>query len=725
MKHKLYSILFGLFIIATAVWLVATPNPYIRFWLTSMDNFIYDQRLKYKLNTKSPAHYSSPVVIIDIDEKSFVEQGDWPWPRAKFAQLVNTLDELGAKVIAFTIVFSDKTDASATTYLQKVQAQKSQDKETIQVLNRLVYLHEGDDLFVKAVAKSQVVLGMIFNQTSKYTKGLLPSPAAQINDPIILKQLVVPSFSSYFANYASLSQAAGHTGFVTGIVDQDGIIRRAPLLALYKDGIYFSLALEAVKLYQQIATIDIEFVPIGDKEVVNKLILDGKRIYTDESGSILIPYQGYMGYFPYYSASDILNHRISKEKIEGKLVFVGTSVMGLSDRRPTPFMSLFPNVEIQANIAQSLLGNFTPYTPNWGKGVEIGLIILLGSILAVILPFLRVLPIVATLIITVFGVLFTYIWFWDTKSIIFSISVPIITIFLLTIINLILGFLFESWRRETIFKTLTKYVPLEYAKKVTEYPHQASFEGEERLVTILFTDIRHFTKISESLDDMKLKDFLNQLFTPLTEIIISQQGTIDKYVGDMIMAYWGAPKEDALHVQHALDAALAMQEKTESLQESFKKFNLPSIRIGIGINTGKVNAGEVGTDIRRSYTIIGDSVNMASRLEELSKFYRAKIVVGEKTYYSSDDYVFRYLDRVAVKGKKKPSHIYELLCRKDNAPQELIVELNSYREALYYYDHQEWKKAYQKFMALIEKYPNVKIYSILLDRIKGFLFTET
>ncbi|MBA3661899.1 MAG: adenylate/guanylate cyclase domain-containing protein [Gammaproteobacteria bacterium] len=722
MLQKLYAIFLGLIVVGLSVWMVATPNKIVHQWIRGVDNFIYDQRLISLIAHKSPKGKTTAIAILDIDNKSLVEQGAWPWPRAKFAELINNLHEQGASVIASTIVFSEKSDTTATEYLKKLPSKNIEDAELVTALDRLIYLHEGDELLAEAAAKSNVILGVIFDQSANYFKGLLPPPEIEIANAADLDKLVIPTMTAYLANYPELSLAAKQTGFVTGIVDNDGIIRRAPLLATYKNGIYFSLALQAVRNYQHITSVAAEFVSIGNKQVINKITLDKKNIYTDASGTIIIPYQGYAKFFPYYSATDVLNHRIPPNTLKGKIIFIGTSLPGLSDLRPTPFESLFPNVEIQANIANALLGNFIPHTPSWSKGAEIGLIILFGVLLAIVLPFMRAVSLAITLIVVIPFLIYAHFWLWSTKGLIFSFSIPLLTVLLLVTINLISGFLFESRRLDFLFKTFSKYVPPEYAKKISEHQDHLGFEGEARTVTILFTDIRHFTNIAENLDDMELKNFLNQLFTPLTEIILKHKGTIDKYVGDMIMAYWGAPGEDPLHKQHALESALAMQEKTHSLQAKFKQLNLPVVRIGIGINTGEVNIGEIGTDIRRSYTVIGDAVNLASRLEELSKKYRVKAIVGENTYADSDNlFLFRFLDRITVKGKRKPINIYELICQKDQAAEALIEELKKHEEALDYYYTQEWEVAFSLFSKLVEHYPHVKVYSIFLSRIREYL----
>lgn len=717
-------ILIGFLIVGISVWMVATPNKFVNDFITSFDNFMYDARLKMKASSKNPQQKStSPIIIVDIDERSLAEQGTWPWPRAKFAELVTKLRQEGVSTIAFSIVFSKTSEEVATNYLAKMKAQKSNQVELMQVLNRIIYLYEGDNLLADAVKDHDVVLGIMFNQFPTYSIGLIPPPQFELTKAD-LNDVLIPAFSGYSANFPSLQNSAQHAGFVLGIADQDGIIRHSPLLVTYKEGIYPSLALEATKIFLHLSQIKIHFVPIGKTLAVDKIILGDKIINTDASGAISIPYQGRAHFFQHVSATDVLKNRIPSEMLKGKLVFVGTSVGGLGDLHPTPIASVFPGVEIQANIAAALMGNTVPYTPSWSKGAEMGLIILIGCILSVILPYFRALPL-TLMFLALMGILFfSYIWLWEVQGLIFSFSIPIIAVFVLVTMNFIYGFFFASRQREILFKTFLKYVPKEYAKQVSESPPHVEHMIETRVVTILFSDIRHFTDITEKSSVNDITNLLNRFFNPMTEIITKHQGTVDKYIGDMIMAFWGAPLEDPLQKSHTLDAALEMQKKAGELRVEFAKLNLPPIKIGIGINTGEVNLGEIGSEIRRSYTVIGDAVNLASRLESLTKYYLAKIIVGENTYAdNANNYIFRHLDKVTVKGKQTPIEIYELICKKEDATPQLLAELEQYNKASAFYYSRQWLKAYEYFFALTQAYPSVKIYSIYLKRAEKFLIT--
>ena len=715
---RTYAFLTNFLLVACAIWVLATPNQFIRSWVTAIDNFIYDAHLN--LWSKKQKIDNTPIAIIDIDNKSLLEQGAWPWPKAKFVQLVQQIQMQNAAIIAFTFIFSESKPDIATNYLKKILTHKSHDTELINVLNELIYQYEGKELFADVIGKNNVVLGLMFNQSSEFKRGALPAPAMIVSDSGNLNNLLIPSFNGYIANLPILQENAKSVGFVTGIEDSDGIIRRSPLLAVYKSGIYLSLALQATKSFFHYPKIEIQFTTIGNNQAVSQVILGNKNIHTDNSGAILIPYLN-SNVFPHYSATDLLNQRLPKNLLSNKLVFIGISIPGLGDLHPTPLSSLSPSVDIQANIASAIMNDFVLYTPYWSKGVEITLTILLGILLAVILPFLRAIALAITLIVLIGTTFYVDNWLWN-KGLIFSFSVPLLMIIGLITMNLIYGFLFESRQHDKLYKQFSEYVPSEYAKQLSEKYDENELTTEICLITVMFIDIRHFTSMAETLNVIQVKELLTKFFTPLTEIIVKYNGTVDKYVGDMIVAFWKIKADDFSQDQLPLEAALAIQDKIKELKLDLIEYNLPIIEAGIGINTGEVILGEIGSHLRRSFTVLGDTVNLGSRIQDLTKFYKAKIIIGENTYFRiRDKFIFRHLDKVIVKGKQTPTEVYQLICKKEIATPELLRELSLHELALTHYYKQEWASAYKMFSSLTRTFPKVKIYYIYLNRIKEFM----
>lgn len=269
-----------------------------------------------------------------------------------------------------------------------------------------------------------------------------------------------------------------------------------------------------------------------------------------------------------------------------------------------------------------------------------------------------------------------------------------------------------------------QYVPPAHIDRMMNDPSAYQFEGEQKELTVLFSDIRSFTNISESLSAAELKAFLNNYFTPITKIIFDNEGTIDKYVGDMVMAFWGAPVDDKKHAYHAVLTALKMQQMTQQLRQEFSAKGWPAVEIGVGLNTGPMNVGDMGSSYRRAYTVLGDAVNLGSRLESITKFYGAKILIGEHTHAQAPEFVYRYVDRIQVKGKNEPVRVYEPLCLKTELTPELEHELSQYEKAHQLYMQQQWQAASGAYQQLIADYPEQKLYQVYKDRIADLSTTD-
>jgi adenylate cyclase len=282
------------------------------------------------------------------------------------------------------------------------------------------------------------------------------------------------------------------------------------------------------------------------------------------------------------------------------------------------------------------------------------------------------------------------------------------------------GYLFETRRRERLKEMFGQYVPEKHIDEMLRSKDNYGLLGEDRDMTVLFADIRNFTTISESLSASQLKEVLNEFFTPMTEIIFRHRGTIDKYIGDLIMAFWGAPLKDRRHAKHAINAALDMQKMVEKIQAVFAEKNWPDIQIGIGLNSGVMSVGDMGSKFRRNYTVLGDAVNLGSRIESLTKYYDAKVMVSETTQHNQKNFVFRELDRVRVKGKQKGIKIYEVICKTEEASAELLQELEKHHTALEHYYNQRWDEAYQLFTELSLSHSHHKLYALYLHRITEF-----
>jgi adenylate cyclase len=674
-----------------------------------LDDMSYDVQLRTGLT--KPKNKDSAVVIVDIDDKSLKEQGRWPWPRNKLADLITKIQNLGAVVIALDITFPEPEPNMAASVLAKLPANTA----ATDLLQKLLPDFDYDQMLAQSFQRGDTILGMTFHDFPNTVTGAPLTPIMTLK-PSEARLLSLPSMEGYTNNIPLLNRAAKSTGFINAFADSDGIIRHSTLLMRYKNGIYPSLALEAARDYL-LSDIKLDLFQTDNLIVINAIQLGKQIIPTDIGGRVLIPFRGPAGSFPYISATDILNNKLAAGALTNKLVFLGTSAFGLGDLQTTAVGTAYPGVEIHANIAEGILTNHFPYQPTWLLGAQLVFIIILGLLLTVLFAFLSARWLVFFAITIPILFIMTNSWIFDKTAIVVSTAIPIALTISLAAINMGLGYLLESRRRGHLKNIFGQYLAPAYIEELLKHSNKSSsLAGESREMTVLFSDIRNFTTLSEKMAAAEIKTALNLFFTPMTKIIFDCHGTIDKYVGDMIMAFWGAPLVDPDHAKHAITAALAMQTKVKELRPIFIERGLPELNIGIGLNTGLMNVGDMGSEFRRAYTVIGDTVNLASRLEALTKYYGVGIIVGEQTQANQPDFIFRKLDYVRVKGKEVAVTIYEPLCTRQEATPELLKEVALYEQALSCYFNRQWQMAIDLFKSLVEKYPQSRLYSIYLER---------
>lgn len=682
-----------------------------------LDSAAYDLRMRAL--TPDTAPDDPRIVILDIDEKSLREEGHWPWPRRKVATLIDRVFEHEAAVIGFDVVFAEPdlnplletADILATT-------DNGQDATIIANLETFGEAFDPDAGFAAALSHGVSVLGYTFSDKAAQPVGMLP-PALGQADEFGLSETAVFERGSYIGNLSVLQQSAISGGFFSLEPDSDGIIRRVPLLARYEGMVYPALALEVARQYLGGPPLTFGIERIGDEDIIESISFAGMiEIPTNERGEVLVPFRSRFGGFPRVSATDVLQSTADTSIFRDAIVLVGTSAAGLVDLRAAPVLSIYPGIEIHANIIGAILDESFPYEPGWAKGVDLTIMTLLGLILSFLFPRLGAMALLLTSagIVTIY--IAAYVGVWHYQGLNVSVTIPVLMVMLLSTVNMTYGFLIERRGRESLKDMFGQYVPPAVVDQISNAPERShGFDGESRELTVLFSDIRDFTSISERLEANELKRMLNFYFTEMTGIIFDHQGTIDKYVGDMVMAFWGAPLRDDEHRAHAVAAALAMRDQLERLQPELEKRNWPAIRIGIGLNSGTMNVGDMGSTFRRSYTVLGDAVNLGSRLEGLSKFYGVEIVVSEFTQSGQDQFLFRELDLVRVKGKEQAVRIYEPLGLKDQLPEALHEEVEAYHEALSHYYGRRWSEASARFDALSAQVPQSKLYRLYQERI--------
>lgn len=699
LKEKIIPLFIGLSLVALLSFVLYWNPPLVQKTALFLDNSFYDLKLRYAYK---PLESTSPVVIVDIDDKSLAAEGRWPWTRKKFAELVAKLHELNASVVASDIFFSEPEKNLVEEIITGLQKQgRSPPPE----LKRLEPFFDYDEMLAKTLEKKKNVLAFTLTRSGA-SHGFLPPAALPFP-----KGLSFPNYPHYLSNIALLQKAAQGGGAINATPDADGVIRFSPLLLRHNDGFYPSLSFQAVMLHlsENQPHLITHSYPEG-------LVLEGIRlgklsIPVNPAGQILVPFRGPPYSFPYVSATDLLHGHVSSKQIANQVVFIGTSATGMGDLPPTAIAPIFPGVEIHASIAASILDQYFPYRPAWGRGVSLALILFLGTFCACCFPFLGSLANTLIFFFLSCGIFFWDLWIWKTKAISFSAITPIASIFLLYLFNEIFGYSIEAKKKKEIKSMFGQYISPQYLDTMLKKGKDFDLMGENKELTALFSDIRNFTSLSEKFTAPQLKEFLNKYFTPMTQVLFDHRGTIDKYVGDMIMAFWGAPLPDQEHARHAIDAALAMQRKLQEL-------NL-GIHIGIGVNTGMMNVGDMGSKFRRAYTVLGDAVNLASRLEGLTKKYGVKIFVGEETKKKVEEhFTFKKIDKVQVKGKEKAIEIYEPLCKVEEATESLRSEAVQHEQALEAYWKRDWDRASHLFEQLASHNP--ALYSVYQERIEAF-----
>jgi len=648
---------------------------------------------------------SDSVVIIDIDEKSLKTLGQWPWSRDVLSKILYNLNDAKVAIIGFDIVFAEEDRTSPHKIFKKLDIQKEN-------------LPNFDLEFAQAIANTPTILGYQFEFADKEFI-LKSAPAIQtifIEKNKNIEENFLIKAKGTILNIPILQDSSYSSGFFNNIPDDSGIIRSVPLIISYDDEIYPSLALEALRIGLGIKRVTINY----DENGVRNLQLGDFIVPTDRYGRLLINFRGKEKSFKYISALDIYNNSFNKEEIENKIALVGTSAAALMDLRATPFESVFPGVEVHANAIDNIISQDFIYRASWMDGANIVIIFILTFFTFFII---KKIPIWLTPIFTIsflFISLYYIYYLMFNTGIILNILFPIFSIILSGIISLIIGYFYEIKKKEEIKNKFASKVSKDVMEELLKNIDDNSLKAQNKEVTIFFSDIRGFTNISEKINKPELLiKYLNQYMTPMSEVITKNKGTIDKYIGDAIMAYWNAPFDIENHADKAVTSAIEQLNELKELNKNLEITNQPLIAIGIGITTGIATVGEIGSIGRSDYTIIGDSVNLGSRIESLCKFYDVSLIISEDTKEKlTKDYIFRYLDYVKVKGKENPIKLWEVLV---DSNDEIKEELNIYHEAIALFTNKKIKEAFILFQELNKNYKSKKIYDIYIQRCENFI----
>lgn len=655
---------------------LADPVPIVRLRLLGFDTF----------QLMAPRTYDPdlPVRIVDIDDASLERIGQWPWPRSIMAELTRKLAESGAAVIGYDVIMPEP-DRPVADSIKRLPRSSAVD----QVLAMLEQLPSGDEALAAAIAEAPVVLGFI----GADRKGALPLQLAGFafagDDP----SQFVPAFPGAVASLPMLQEKAKGSGSLNWVPEHDQIIRRLPLLVRVADKIYPSLAAESIRVAQGASTMVVKSSgasgeeAFGSKTGVVAVRVGAMEIPTDGNGQVWIHFTP-ADRRRFVSAADVLEGKVDPSEIEGRIVLIGTSAAGLFDLRTTPLDAAVPGVEVHAQaIEQIVLGSHLR-RPDFATGAELVVIVLFGALLATVVyatgALLSAFVGIAALAIAVGSSWLAYRGFGWLIDPVF----PAISLIFLYISTTVYLYLRTEGERRRVRNAFSHYMAPALVAELAANPSKLKLGGEMRLVTLMFCDVRGFTSISEGLDAEQVTRFLNRLLTPLSECIMNARGTIDKYMGDAIMAFWNAPLDDPDHALNACRSALAMLDCVERLNREWAeeaaaegRVHTP-VRIGIGINTALCCVGNLGSEHRFDYSVVGDGVNIASRLEGRSKEYGIPIIVGEATAAVVPQLGLLEVDYVSVHGRSEALHVFGLLGGEEWKVDPANRELQSLHDAM-------------------------------------------
>ncbi len=672
---------------------------------------------------------SGKIALVTIDEKSLDELGRWPWPRIRVAQLLDALVKAEAKVVGFDIVWAEPDENAELKNLsalkQKLAKQKLLNRDLENYFSEAIKKADSDRILAESLGYSRrAILGYFFHFALKDGSGSEKKTPQKDLPALSSFNLVkftseeaakVPLFEAEYAevNIPVISEAAEGAGYFNIFPDRDGTVRWIPLTIKYQDRYYCALSLAVLQKFMDNAPLALRIAEFG----VEQMRLGNLLIPTNEEGRLLINYRGPQKTFPHYSATDVIHGRVPEKAFRGKIVLVGATAIGIYDMRVTPFEHVFPGLEIHANVIDSILQRQFLYRPNWITLLDILAIVVIGVILGLFLPQVKALwgALIGGLFF--FSILVLGKFLFEAQGVWMNNTYPLLNLVLVYLGVTGYRYMTEEMEKKRVRGAFQHYLSASVVEEMLKNPEKLKLGGEKKDLTVLFSDIRGFTSISERMTPEALVKLLNEYLTRMTDIVFKYDGLLDKYMGDAIMAVWGAPLDQPDHARRACHTALDMVQELRKLQKKWTAEGLPLLNIGIGVNAGPMVVGNMGSDRRFDYTVLGDSVNLGSRLEELNKIYGTNIIISEMTYGRiGGEFLARELDSVRVKGKDQPVKIYELLAHKTKVPPEQEALATDFQVALIEYRKGNWEKTRETLQAILAKFPQDGPAKLYLER---------
>jgi adenylate cyclase len=633
-----------------------------------------------------------PVVIVDIDEASLKAIGQWPWPRTTVADLIKQITELGAVAIGFDIIFAEPDRMSPAI------AERSFRGIDTETRAKLDSLPSNDDALAEAIKQSRVVVG----QTGAATPEVRTAGDAALQTGFAVRgpdaRPFLVTFAGLLRNVPVIEQAAAGRGLFSINPENDGIIRRVPVIMTAQGSLVPSLSMEMLRVVTGSSAILVRV----DEAGVQSVAVPGLEVPTDRNGQFWVHFNHHDPE-RYVSAKDVLQGNVAADRLAGKLVLIGTSAIGLLDLKTTPLDAAIPGVEVHAQILESVLSKSSLVNPNYAIGAELAIAVLFGLAIIIAAPMLPASIVIVLGGCLIAGLIGLSLYLFVEHNLLIDFTYPLISSWLIYLVLTFVNYFREQKQRRQIRSAFGYYLSPHMVEQLARSPEKLVLGGEERRMTILFSDVRGFTTISEHYKDdpQGLTRLMNRFLTPLTNAIIERKGTIDKYIGDAIMAFWNAPVDDDQQEANACEAALEMLSRAETLNGELKReaeanggIYMP-LRIGIGLNTGPCVVGNMGSDFRFNYSVLGDTVNLASRLESRTKDYRIPVVIGSRTAEGAQQkFAVMEIDLIKVKGKKQPEAVFTVLGRSEVEADPRCKELREVNaQMLERFRKQEWDGA--------------------------------
>ncbi len=663
----------------------------IRIWDPQLVEIVRLKTFDFYQTLKPRPYQKLPVAIVDIDEKSLSELGQWPWPRSTIASILDNIARAGGVAVAFDIVFAEPDRLSPDRYGQSIPGLSPE------AMRELSALPNHDRIMSDVMRRMRVIVGQAGRSEVVETgrPGQSQTPVALLGpDPTRF----LLDYPRLLRNIEILEDAAAGRGLFSIYPDRDSIVRRAALVAIADGKIHPALSVELLR----VATGQNAFAVKADEAGVKGLVVGGVEVPTDRNGRIWIHYTPSLP-SRFISASDLANGTFDPASVQNHLLLFGTTATGLLDLKATPVDPAMPGVEVHAQILETILGQSYLTRPNYALGAEVVIAALLSLLVITLVPILGALPVLALGLLLATGWVGTSWYLFADQKLLLDAFYPLFTSISVFMLLVFINYRREEIQRQEIRSAFSQYLAPDYVERIARNPESLALGGETRRMTVLFSDVRNFTRISESFkgNPQGLTSLMNRFLTPLSNAIMNERGTIDKYMGDAVMAFWNAPLDDDAQEEHACRAALAMVQQMVAINEERRAAAEEDgtayfpLNVGIGINTGDCVVGNMGSEIRFDYSVLGDTVNLASRLEGQTKAYGIATIIGENTATKvSHLFAIAELDLIRVKGKQEPERIFCLFGDRELADSPAFTRDRTRFEALLAsYRKQDWPEA--------------------------------